>query len=161
MTDYLRTTRECPFEDVRPELRDAIAAHVGAEAASSFRGVTAWETTSKKTNEGVVDWIFTRMAGGDRDPVHWSCSMLVPSRFIFAIHGEKRGTQVFSAMLVDLQVTSPTFTVATEHGVDVIGLVPVFGHPGPTSYYLGFEKSPIGERCTAALREAITRAKTR
>jgi len=121
MSDYNRTTRECPASQLHPELRQAIRHYFEEHKLGDLEAETIMccETTSTKKNFGQL----VSMLKGDLDTtVH--TGMLLTSRWlIWARKGDLSGTLLNAANLKDIQVRAYTSILAKDTGLEILGYI--------------------------------------
>lgn len=102
MPDYRRATRACPFDQLQPELANAIRDHLQAQNLSSLidEALLCCETTSDQIGTSWLD----ALPGGDPDTISYLALILTPQRLIWARHGDRSAATVASAPLSDLFV---------------------------------------------------------
>ena len=150
MGDWKRTTRECVFEELRPEMTVAINAHMeqyGIEIRPS-EILMCVETTSATNKKSI--------AGRSASAVLTS-AFVTPSWLIWAIQGESPEVAVMSARLSDVIVQDYEKTqfakMIPDSGIEVSGTFTDASERG--SAFLGLEEGLVSER----FKETILTAK--
>ena len=121
MGEYIRSTRACSFEQLRPELVSAIREYVADRKLGDIEPdiLMCCETTSEKLKKG----FFRSLMGGDPDPIHYIGALVTPIWLIWARSGPKSGTVVLSARLKDVQVKDFESDLIQDTGLEVFGFV--------------------------------------
>ncbi len=121
MGDYFRSTRECTFGQLRPEIlhgiRDYLQAHEMERVEAEI--LMCCETTSQKKKKG----LFAGLLGGDPDPVHYTGMLVTPEWLVWARHGVKYGTVTLSARLKEVEVKEFSSPLLEDTGLEVFGFV--------------------------------------
>jgi len=151
MGDYYRSTRECTFEQLRPELVATIRAYLDQHDLGPIeRGIlSCCETTSEKKNKGFL----ARLIGGGPDPVHYTGLLVTPTWLIWAISGPKLGTVVSAARLKDIEVTAFSSPLIDDTGLEVFGFIS--GSPERVQAFVGLGAEPAAQRFRATLQAAM------
>jgi len=157
--DYNRTTRECGFEQLRPELVVAIRKYVQKHRLGHIEAETLMccETTSEKKKRGLLATLF----GPDRDPVHYTAALVTPSLLLWARSGAKSGTAALAARLAEIEVqdyeTSPFGQTLADTGLEVFGFL--LGAPERTNAFIGLGSEPAAQRFREVVKEAAGKAR--
>lgn len=152
MGDYLRTTRECPFEDLQPPLVSAIRGHIDRHELGDIEGTAliCCETTSTKKKKGLF--------GGKKEVIVTGV-VVTPQWLIWASGKEGEVPGVLSARLQDIRVQdyekSDLYRMMQDTGLNVLGLRTGAGDLG--SVFIGLGPEPAGQKFRAVLREAIAK----
>jgi len=161
MGDYTRTTRECAFEQLRPELVAAIREHVEKHnlGNAEAEALVCCETTSQRRKK---PGLISRALGGDPDKVHYTAAIVTPRLLIWGTSGEKRGTAVLSVRLSEAEArdyaSGPFAKMVADSGIDVTGM-PSGGLERVTGF-IGLGEGLAAERFKEILFAAAERAKT-
>ena len=117
MSDWKRTTKEIPFESLRPEMVDAITKHIeqynlGWILSDALMCV---QTDSGKAKKGLF---------GQAETVYMGC-VLMPRWLVWSTSGAKNVVAVMSAQLRDLTVQdyaqTPFMKLVPDSGIQVSG----------------------------------------
>lgn len=121
MSDYIRSTRECTFEQLRPELRRAILEHARTLEIGSLADniLGCCETKSEKKPGGFFSGWFE--SGADQT-IHTG-ALFTAEWLVWARSGDVSGTHVTSARLADIQVKPYTALLLRDNGLEVFGYV--------------------------------------
>jgi hypothetical protein len=145
MGDYKRTTRECTLDSLRPELRDALRAHVGKyNLGDVFSNVTLCvETTSEKIKKGLF-------GGGE---TIYTAAIVTKDWLVWANSGTNVKPHAMSARLSQITVqdyaTSSFAKLIADTGVNVNGLKTDTPEVGTT--FIGLEENAAGRKFREAL----------
>ncbi len=153
MGDYNRTTRECSFGQMRPELVSAIREYAEKHEMGSVEAEIAicCETTSEKKRKGLF-----ASRGADPDPVHYTGVLLTPTWLIWARSGAKSGTTVVSARLKEIEIQDFASKLIDDTGLEVFGFVgdtPERGHA-----FIGLGSESGAQKMREMVREAVAKA---
>lgn len=149
MSDYTRTTRECPPAQLKLDLLQAIRAYAQQHDLGSVEADArlCCETHSEKKKKGFL----ASLGSGDPDPAHDTALLLTPAWLIWARSGPKTGTVVSSARLRDAQVSAYSSKLIPDTGLEVQS--PVLGSPDPVTAFI-----PLGADLAAAITERVKAA---
>ncbi len=159
MSDYTRSTRECTFDQLRPELQAALRARAEQKALgdSAATASIVGETTSEKKESGLMG----KLRGGAS--IQYTAMILTPKWLVWVATndtGEAGG--VMWAKLTDITVTdyaaSPNYRLVPDSGVEVFGLLAEFPERARAFIGLGNETAAVHFRQTLAA--AITVAQS-
>ena len=153
MSDYLRTTRECTFNELNPVLSDAIRAHTGKYELGALESAALMccETTSTKVKKGFF---------GGKPEVILTGVLLTPEWLVWAVGKEKQSLGVLSAKLRDIQVQeyekSEMYKLIQDSGLDISGLRTDAVDQG--SSFIGLGPEPASQKFRSLLKEALAKA---
>ncbi len=149
MSDYTRTTRECPPAQLKPELLQAIRAYAQQHELGDVEAEArlCCETHSEKKKKG----FFASLGGGDPDPAHDTALLLTPNWLIWARSGPKTGVVVSSARLRDANVSAYDSRLIPDTGLEVAS--PQVGSPEPVVAFI-----PLGPGAAPGLIERVKAA---
>jgi hypothetical protein len=152
MGDYLRSTRECTLDSMRPALAAAIRAHVERHQLGDVleSAVACCETTSTKTKKGLF---------GGKAEVILTGVVLTPQWLIWASGKEHEEPGVLSGRLRDIRVEdyekSDLYKMVQDTGLHVLGLRT--GAAELASAFIGFGPEPAAQQFRAALKDALAK----
>ena len=150
MGDYIRTTRECSFEDLSPSIVIAIRAHIEKYELGEIEStvLSCCETTSTKQKRGIF--------GGKGETVITGV-MLTPQWLIWATSSNKESPVVLSARLREIQVQdyekSEMHKLIQDTGLNVFGIRTDAVELGST--FIGFGVEPAAQKFRNLLRETL------
>jgi hypothetical protein len=159
MGDYRRSTRECTFDRLRPELVEAIRAHAQQHDLGDVEheALICCETTNEKIKSG---GLFGKLLGGDPDRVHYSGLVVTPRWLIWATSGAKRGTTVLSNRLHDTEVhdieSMPYNELMKDTGLEVTAFFT--GRLERAQAFIGLGPEPAAQNVRSVLKDALRKA---
>ena len=150
MGDYMRSTRECAFGQLRPELVQAIRDYLQKHELGTIEAdiLICCETTSEKTKRG----FFRNLVGVDSDPIHYTGMLVTPGWLIWATCEAQFGVVVMAARLQDIQVMDGTTQLINDTGLEVFGFLS--GFADRVSAFIGLGPEPVAERFSATVKAA-------
>lgn len=153
MNAYTRSTRECKFGDLRPELMVSIRRHIETyklgDAEASL--LVCCETTSARQKTGLF-------ASGDEVTV---AGMFVTPQLLVWANGKEKGEPVvMSALLRNISVhdfeNTAMYRVNPDSGINVAGRYTDVTKQGQS--FIGLGPDPAGEKFRQVLQHAIQKA---
>ena len=153
MGDYLRFTRKCTLESMRPVLAAAIRARIEKYDLKDVdaSALICCETVATKQKRGLF---------GRKTEVVLTGIILTPQWLIWAAGKENEVPGVLSARLRDIRVedyeTSNMYKMIQDTGLNVFGLRTGAGGLGST--FIGLGPEPVAQRFRDLLKEAIAEA---
>jgi hypothetical protein len=102
MSDYTRTTRECTFAELRPELIDAIRAYAKRQQWDNWEAevLACCETSTERTDTSRLDaWL-----NGSAAAISHLALIATPDRLIWAYSSDRAPVGVASAQYRDMQL---------------------------------------------------------
>jgi hypothetical protein len=155
MNAYIRSTRECTFEQMRPELAGAIRKHLEAyklgEVESSL--LICCETTSTRQKRGLFTKSGETLVTG---------MFVTPQLLVWTGRKEKGKPVVSSALLrnIDAQDFENTamYQVKPDSGMNICGRYTDMTKQGQT--FIGLGPDPAGEKFRQVLQHAIQKAQS-
>ena len=159
-SEWKRTTRECSFSGLRPELVAAIRQYVEKHDLPNIESevLACCETTSERKKAGLAE----RLAGG-ADKVQYTGVVVTPSWLIWAASGDKTGISVASARLTDItevkDYEDTTFhELIEDNGLQIYGFT--YGSSERRVWFMGLGQEYAAQRFRDVLREAIQNRRT-
>lgn len=153
MSDWQRTTREIPFENLRREMVIAVRRHIEQYNLGSILSemLMCVQTDSEKTKKGLLGGTQTVYAG----------VMLTPRWLIWAVSGSKAKTSAHSAQLRDVVVQDYAQTqfvkMIPDSGLEISRKFTDVSENG--SAFIGLEDGAAGIRFRKAVIQAVQEAK--
>jgi len=155
MSDYIRFTRECSFDQLRPELARAIR-----EYAQNHRELgnievevlMCCETTSERKHTGAL----AALIEGDPDTILYTGMLVTPQWLIWARSGDKSDTRVSSAKLLDIQVRAFASILVKDAGMEVSGYIG--DSKARVRGYIGMGPEPATQQFCDQVQKAIEKA---
>lgn len=153
MSDYLRTTQECPVSQLRPELLRAIENYFQANQLGDLQteAIMCCETISRKKSTG---WLLSWLQG-QIDTTIYTGMLLTHHWLIWVRSGDLSGLGLTAASLVSIQVRIFTSAITKDTGLEVIGYIG--DSPHRVRGYIGMGKDPATLRFGEAVQQAITK----
>ncbi len=151
MSEYIRTTRECPLSQLRPELRQALRDYFKEHKLNdpSTETLLCCETTSEKKSTGkLVAWLSDKS-----DQIIHMGILLTPERLIWARRGDRSGIRVTAALLKDIRVKVYTSRLTQDTGLEVNGFVG--DSRSKVRGYLGMESEAVAQKFCDLVKQAI------
>ena len=152
MSDYHRFTRECPFDQLRPELARAIREYAQNHRALGnieVEVLMCCETTSEKKRAGAL----AALLGDNPDTILYTGMVVTPQWLIWARYGDKSGMRVSSARLQDVQVRAYASLFVQDTGIEVSGYVG--DSKGKVRGYIGMGPEPAAQKFCEQVQKAI------
>ena len=159
MGDYRRSTRECNFEQLRPEIVTALRDHIQRYELGDVERETliCCETTNERIKK---PGLFDRLIGGDLGPVHYVGIVVTPRYLIWARSGTKDGVTVLSARLRECEVldyaNTPQAQLMPDTGLEVTAMFTGATQRGQT--FIGLGPEPSAQNLRQILKQAMQQA---
>jgi hypothetical protein len=121
MSNYRRFTRVCDFNQLRPELYQAIRDHIHLEQLENVEKeiLMCCETTSEQKNKGgLAAWL-----EGNVDTIYYTGMLVTPQWLVWGRQGDKTGITVSAAKLKEIQVNVFTSKFLKDRGLEVFGYI--------------------------------------
>lgn len=151
MSDYNRTTRECPVGQLRPELFLAVRKHFQEHKLGNWETETllCYETTStqKNTNK-LTSWLNDGL-----DTTVYTGLLLTSEWLIWVRSGDRSGIQLASADLKELAVRVYTSLLTRDTGLEVTGHIE--GTKGIIRGGIALESMSVAQEICDAVNQAI------
>ncbi len=150
MSDYTRSTRECAFDQLRPELRRAILEHARTQEIGSLADelLGCCETKSEKKTGGFFSGWFESGA----DQIIYTGALFTAEWLVWARSGDVSGTHVTAARLVDIRVKPYASLLARDNGLEVFGYVGAAN--SRVRGYIGMGPEPAAQAFCQAAQQA-------
>ena len=149
MSEYLRTTRECGLDEMRPELAAAIRAQIEQYHldTSESAALICIETTATKQKKGLF-------GGGE---VIYTGVLLTPKWLLWAAGKQKEKPAVISARMQDIIVQdyekSAMYKLMPDEGINITGRYTDVTQQGMS--FIGLGPEPAAQKFRQALHEAV------
>ena len=149
MSEYVRTTRECTLDELRPELAAAIRDQINAYKLDTIEtaALICIETTSTKQKKGLF---------GSAELIHAGV-LLTPKWLIWAAGKQAEKPAVISARLHDIVVqdyeNSAMVKIMPDTGVNITGRYTDVTQQGMS--FIGLGPEPAAQKFRQALHEAV------
>lgn len=152
MSDYLRTTRECPFEQLKAELRQPLETSFQENELGTVQ--LCVETLSEPKEPG---WLASLLGEQPTGPIFLAV-VLTESHLVWARYSAATGTNVIAADLRFIQVKPFASFFNRDQGLAISGVVgDVRGSArgGGVQGYLGLGPEPASAKLIEAVQTAI------
>jgi hypothetical protein len=155
MNAYTRSTLECTFAEMRPELAAAIRRHIETYKLGDIESslLICCETTSKRQKAGLI-------ANGDETTF---TGMLVTTQLLVWTNGNKKGKPVVTSALLrnidahDFENTA-MYQVKPDSGMNISGRYTDVTKQGQS--FIGLGSDPTGEKFRHVLQHAIQKVQS-
>lgn len=155
MNTYTRSTRECSFSDLPPELSAAIRNHIENYQLGNIEAISpvCFETTSMGKKTGFF-------SNGEETTI---TGILITSRLLVWTSEKKNGKfVVLSALLRNIDVqdfeNTAMYRVKPDSGMNITGRYTDVTRQGQT--FIGLGMDPAGEKFRQMLQHAIQKAQS-
>ncbi len=156
MSDYYnRSTRECSFKQLRPEIVNSFRSFVQERGWEDVEPEiqACCETTSEQKKKGFLG----RLLGGDPDPVNYMGMFFTPTMLFWVRAGPQSGVVVAWAKLRDVEVRNLSLPMGNESGLEVFGFI---GESSQRVHaYIGLGAESAAQRFREAAKAAAQAAK--
>ncbi len=156
MSDYTRTTRECTFDQLRPELSTALRERAEQKQLGDLAATATivCETTSEKKKSGFIG----KLRGG---AIQHTAIILTPKWLVWVATDDRgQAGGVMWARLRDITATdyatTPNYRLMPDSGVQVFGLLAEFPERAQAFIGLGNETAAVHFRHMLAAAIAAT-----
>ena len=152
MSEYVRTTRECSLDELRPELAAAIRAQIQQYKLDTVESTALMcvESTSTKQKKGLF---------GSAETIHMGV-LLTPKWLIWGAGKQGEKPAVISARLQDLIIQdyekSAMYKIMPDVGMNVTGRYTDVTQQGMS--FIGLGPEPAAQKFRQALHEAVDKA---
>jgi len=153
MSDYNRTTRECPVSQLRPELLQAIRNYFQEHRLGVLEAeaLMCCETISRTKSAGGL----ARLLKDEPDSTIHTGMLLTSQLLIWVRSGDQSGTLLTAANLKDIRVREHTSLLERDNGLEV------FGYIGNSNRrvrgYIGMGPELAAQKFCDQVKQAITK----
>jgi hypothetical protein len=121
MSDYNRTTRECPVSQLHPELRQAIRSYFQERELGDLETETLMccETISERKDFGKI----ASMLKGVSDTTIHMGMLLTSQMLIWVRRGDQTGIVLNAASLKEIQVRPSMSILMNDAGLEIFGYI--------------------------------------
>jgi len=121
MSDYNRTTRECPVSQLHPELRQALQSYFREHELGDPESETllCCETISTKKDSGRL----VSLLKGVQDTTIHTGTLLTSQWLIWVRSGDQSGTRLNAANLKDIEVRTYSSILTRDTGLEIFGFI--------------------------------------
>jgi hypothetical protein len=152
MSDYNRTTRECPVSQLHPELLQAIQSYFQEHKLGDLEAETLMccETISTKKNFGRL---VSLLKGVGDKTIH--TGMLLTSQWLIWVRrGDQSGTLLNAANLKEIQVRTYISILTKDTGLEIFGYIR--DSKGQVRGYVGMGAELAAQKFYEEVKKAIT-----
>lgn len=153
MSDYTRTTRECPVTRLRSELLQAARDYFQAHELGDLEAETLMccETVSRKKATGrLAAWL-----KGEMDTIIYTGTLLTSQWLIWVRSGDRSGNLLTAANLKDIQVEVFTSRLTRDSGLQVRGYLE--DSKSRIQGYIGMGPEPATSKFCEQVQQAIAK----
>lgn len=153
MGDYNRSTRECAFDQMHPDMVKGIREYAQEHQLGDIEAsiLMCCETISEKKKKG----FFASLVSTDPDTIHFTGILVTPTWLIWARSGAKYGTMVSTARLQDIEVKDFTPQLIEDTGMSIFGFVA--DSPERVTAFIGLGSEPAAQKFRETVQQAITK----
>jgi hypothetical protein len=155
MSDYNRTTRECPVSQLHPKVRQAIRNYFQEHKLGDLEAETliCCETISEKKSAGrLVSWL-----NGELDTTIYTGMLLTSQWLIWVRSGEKSGTLLAAANLENISAREYFSMLTQDTGLEVSGYIE--DSKDRMRGYIAMGPESAAQKFCDEVKQAITKAK--
>lgn len=154
MREYKRTTRECSFSALSPEIVAAIRKYAAGNDLGNIEAnvLMCAETSSEKINQG----FFSKIFGGGNFAVK-TCVVVTPECVLWATLDNKNATAVLSARFSDIEIRDFQSDLVEDTGLEIFGFIGEF--PERATAFIGLGEEESARKLRRVLKEASEAAK--
>jgi hypothetical protein len=155
MSNYNRTTRECPVGELQPELRQAVRKYFREHELGNPETETllCCETVSTQKDTG---WLNTLLAGGEEANIH--TAMLLTSEWLVWVRkGDQSETVMTAANLTEVRVKPHLSLINKDRGLDIIAFLR--DSKSTIRGYVGMGQGPATEKFCDEVVKAVEKVK--
>ena len=159
MSDYQRTTRECSFTQIRPELFDAIRQHIEEHHLGNVESelLICCETTSERKKAGLLTSLKDKLMGLPAPgSIQYSAAVVTPKWLIWAITDIKHGVLALSVRLTEAEISDYDAKLVEDYGINILGFST--GATKRSLKFLGLGRGPASEKFKSVLKQAMEEA---
>ena len=153
MSDYNRTTRECPVSRLHPELRQAFRRYFEEHKLGDLEAETLMccETISEKKNLGRL----ASLLQGESDTTIHTGMLLTTQWLIWARRGDQSGTVLNAANLKEIHVRDYLSILTKDTGLEIFGYIG--SARGQIRGYIGMGSELAAQKFCDEVKQAITK----
>jgi hypothetical protein len=155
MSDYNRTTRECPVSQLQPELRQAIQNYFREQNLGDPETETllCCETVSTRKSSG---WLGFLLTSGKDTTIH--TGMLLTSEWLVWVRkGDQSSTVLNAASLKEIQVKAYLSLLNKDNGLEITGYTR--DSQGRARGYVGLGPEPAAQKFCEEVEKAVASLK--
>lgn len=155
MSNYNRTTRECPVSQLQPDLRQAIQNYFREQNLGDPETETLMccETVSTRKSTG---WLGSLLTSGEDTTIHTGM-LFTAEALIWARKGDRSTVALTAASLKEIQVRVHASLIDRDHGLDINGFVR--DAKSRASGYIGMGPEPAAQKFCEEVEKAVAKLK--
>lgn len=149
MSEYIRTTRECALDELRPELAAAIRAQIAQYELDTLESAALMciESTATRKKKGLF---------GGGEVIHTGV-LLTPKWLVWAAGKQGEKPAALSARLQDIIVKeyekTAMYAIAPDEGINITGRYTDVTQQGMS--FIGLGPEPAAQKFRQVLQEAV------
>jgi hypothetical protein len=153
MSDYIRTTRECSVDQLRPELFQALRDFFQERELGDVESdALCCETISRKKNESTV----ASLLGESPDTTIYTGMVLTSQFFIWVHQGDHTGIRLNAANLGDIKAEIHPALFTKDFGLEIVGYIS--DTRSRVRGYIGMGTEPAAQKFCEAVKQAALQA---
>ena len=154
MSDYIRTTRECPVSQLHPALLQAVKNYFQEHKLGALEAETLMccETISKKKSaRKIASWL-----NGNSDTIIYTGMLLTSQWLIWVHHGDQSGTLLNAANLKLIRAEFYSSLFPKDVGLEIVGYIG--DAKDRVRGYIGMGEDLVTQKFCEEVKRAITKA---
>jgi hypothetical protein len=155
MSDYNRTTRECPVSQLQPDLRQAIKNYFQEQELGNpdTETMLCCETVSTRKSSG---WLSSLLGSGEDTSFH--TAMLFTSEWLIWVRkGDQSSTLLNAANLKEIQVKTYASLLNKDNGLEITGYTK--DSKGRVRGYVGMGSELAAQKFCEEVEKAVNKVK--
>jgi hypothetical protein len=155
MRVYQHITRECTYDQLKPEMRDAFQVfeqrHLPLLAGWNQQVLACVETTSTQVKISFMDRL-----SGLSEKVYYTGALVTSEFVVWATCGPRRKATVLATRLVDIELTRLDYAGVRDTGLDLFGLM--IGGKERIATYIALGADPAAQKFELTFRSVLEKA---
>jgi len=155
MSDYNRTTRECPVSQLQPDLRQAIKNYFREQELGNpdIEALLCCETISTRKSSG---WLGSLLGSGEDTTIH--TGMLLTSEWLVWVRkGDRSDAVLTAASLKEIQVKTYLSILNKDNGLEIAGFIR--DSQSQVRGYIGMGLEPAAQKFCEEVEKAVAKVK--
>jgi hypothetical protein len=154
VADFNRTTKECSFDELQPDLVQAMRDYFENQKLVGIENeiLMCCETTSEKKTPNKSNGLLAFLGEVDPDVIVHTGMFVTPEWLVWARMGDKSGTLVTSAHFRNVKVKPFSSRFNDDTGLEVSGFIG--DAPGRVKGYIGLGPEEAAQRFCAEVVQA-------
>jgi hypothetical protein len=155
MSDYNRTTRECPASQLQPDLRQAIKNYFREQDLGNpdTETMLCCETISTRKSSG---WLGFLLNSGE-DTTSYTAMLFTSEWLIWVRKGDQSSTVLNAANLKEIQVKAYVSLLNKDNGLEITGYTK--DSKGRVRGYVGLGPEPAAQKFCEEIEKAVAKVK--